>query len=132
MANTRFDLGRAERFRYFRKKYVANGMQNAEKLLTIGKTRISRIEKGEEQIPITIIDLLVKDFDLNRDWLLENKGNPIKNDQTIKTGLQSTMQMGDRIDALNTKIRLLEANLNHAHYVIDTINKRLDRLEKNK
>ena len=132
MKTPKHDMAVAARFKEFRLKHISKNSIEAGKLLEIPQSRISRIENGEQPLTVELTKQMIKKFGLNRDWLIDNTGNMIKSDRSKKTGLETSIQMGDRIDALNTKIRLLEANLNHAHSVIDIINKRLDRLEQNK
>jgi len=130
MKTPRHDMAVAARFKEFRIKHISKNSIEAGEKLGIPQSRISRIENGEQPVTVALTKEMVKKYSLNRDWLIDNLGNMIKTDRSKKTGLESSIQMGDRIDALNTKIRLLEANLNNAYKVIETIQKRLDRLEK--
>lgn len=124
------DLGIAQRFREFRKKYVENNIKLAGPLLGISKSKISDMENGRFAIDMATVKLLQSKYKLNDSWLVSGKGSMLVDANIKKTGLQSSIEMGDRIDMLNTKIRILEANLNKAYNAIEVIQKRLDKLEK--
>jgi len=124
------DLGIAQRFKEFRKKYVDNNIKEAGPLLGISKSKLSDIENGKYAIDMGVVKLLQKNHKLNESWLISGQGNMLADDSTKKSSLRSSIEMGDRIDMLNTKIRLLEINLNQAYKTIEIIQKRLDKLEK--
>ncbi|RNL54541.1 hypothetical protein [Pedobacter jejuensis] len=130
MKTKKADLGVAQRFKEFRKEFVANNMIEAEPLLNLAKSQISRIERGEEPITVATIKLLVINYDLNRDWLLDNQGNKQKKDLSKKTGLATMNEMGDRIDTLSNEISILKQNLKKAWEIIERHDSEIDKLQE--
>ncbi|RZJ92441.1 MAG: XRE family transcriptional regulator [Chryseobacterium sp.] len=130
MKTSQIDLGIANRFKEFRKKHVANNMNDASTLLSLAKSQISRVERGEEQLKVATINIMVKKFGLNREWLLDNVGNPIKKDSSKKTGLMTSIEMGDRIDKLTTEVLVLSKNLQKAWDIIERHEKEIERQAK--
>jgi transcriptional regulator with XRE-family HTH domain len=115
----KYDLGIAGRFKEFRKKYVANNMNDAAEVMGISKSTIGRIEQGEDPIPLKVITLLQKKFNLNRDWLLESRGNPVKDNAKPKNTITYLEDINSRIDSLATEVLILNKNLNKAWQIIE-------------
>ena len=124
------DLGIASRFKEFRKKHVANNMNGAAEVLGISKSTIGRIEQGEDPIPLKVITLLQRKFNLNRDWLLESRGNPVKAESKSRPTINILEDLNNRIDGLTTEVLILSKNLNKAWDLIEQQGKLIEQLRK--
>lgn len=127
---SKHDLAVAARLKQFRKLFVDNHMDIAAPLLEISRGKLGNMESGETAVDVKVINLLQKKYGLNRDWLMDGKGNMRSNDTRKKTGLMGTIEMGDRIDKLTTEILILTKNLNKAWQIIERHEREIDRQAK--
>lgn len=97
------------RFKYFRTDILKiSQMDLAKKLNTTQKT-LSLYESGDRiphsKIMIKMLDL----FNLNKDWLFEERGNPQLNNEDIQITNESTLV---RINVLEKRIERMETLVN--------------------
>ena len=130
MAN-KYDLGQAQRFRFFRKKFIDNNSAIASKALNIPQSRISGIENGKFPIAQPLIKLLEEKYQLNKYWLLDNTGVPQKGEQKTRPTPLILSELGDKVDKLTTEVLVLSKNLDRAWQIIERLDKELEKL-KNK
>ncbi|MFC4213490.1 hypothetical protein ACFOWA_20015 [Pedobacter lithocola] len=129
MAN-KYDLGQAQRFRIFRKKFINNNSATAAKDLSIAQSRISGIESGKFPIGPPLIKLLEQKYQLNKYWLLDNIGVPQKGEQKTRPTPLLISELGDKIDKLTTEVLVLSKNLDRAWQIIERLNKELEHQQK--
>lgn len=121
------DMGIAERFRAFRKKHVSNSINNAAPLLGISKSTINRIENGLFPVTVALLKRLQSKFNLNREWLIENQGNPLNGEK--KTALVTNIsELGDKLDAAIGEIAILNKNLTKLWGIVETQSNLIEEL----
>lgn len=123
------DKAVADRFKRFRKKYVANSGLEASKLLKVNQSDISRIENGERKISDKTINILIKEFKLNREWLLDGKGSPQLSDKPQKP-INYLEVLSSRVDALTIEMKILSKNLDKAFEIIEAQGRLIEQLRK--
>ena len=67
----------AERFASFRKKYIHKSQNKAEPMLGMTQSKLWYIENAKSPISFELITTLVKDYQLNTDWLATGNGDMI-------------------------------------------------------
>lgn len=128
--NEKYDLGIAQRFKTFRKKYISNNGYEAAKLLDMSQSTISRMEHGEYRINADTLKLLIKKFNLNRDWLIDNTGQPLMSDKESKSTIVDINDLKDKTDALLNEISMLNKSHGKLWSIVEQQGKAIDDLQK--
>ena len=127
MAN-KYDLGQAQRFRIFRKQYIDNNSATASTHLGIPQSRISGIESGKFPISQPLINKLESMYNLNKYWLLDNTGTPLKGEVKSRPTPLVLSELGDKVDQLTTQVLILTSNLDRAWKIIERLDKEIEKL----
>lgn len=123
----------AKRFRDFRVKFIDKLQIRAAEKLHISKGQLSNIESGRKRPNIEIIEVMIRDFNLNTEWLATGNGNKQTTGPAKPTAGSGLAMAHTDILMLRKVVMILDANLNHAIKTIGTLTKRIEALEsKNK
>lgn len=125
-----YDLGMAERFKTFRKKYISTNGYDAAKELGLSQTTISRFERGLYRINADLIKLLAEKYKLNRDWLIDNKGEPLITDKERKSTIVDINKLKDQTDALTNELMIMNKNQNKLWDIVEQQGKAIDALQQ--
>ena len=126
----KYDLGIAQRFKTFRKKYISKNGYDAAKELGLSQTTISRFERGEYRMNADLIKLLVKNYKLNRDWLIDNTGEPLMTDAQSKGTIVDINNLKDANDALTNEVMIMNKNLAKLWDIVEQQGAAIDYLQK--
>ena len=124
----RHDMAIAGRFKFFRKKFIDNHSKYAAEKLGIAQSRISGIENGIHPVSAPLIKILQVKFQLNRDWLLDNIGDPQKKEVKPKPTSLFLLELDSKITALSTEVIVLSKNLDKAWEIIEQQGKLIEKL----
>jgi len=128
--NAKYSLDKAKRFSYFRKKFIAKTQAEAATKLGVHQALISFIEKGKRPITFDMIDRMIKDYNLNSDWLLADEGDPQSNIEEKKTAKNSLQAAHTDINHLLKTIKILHANINHYSKVMSMMDAKMEKMEE--
>jgi transcriptional regulator with XRE-family HTH domain len=107
-----FDKAIGERFGFFRNKYISTSQAQAALQTGINQSYFSLIETGRKSPGYKVINSLVNKYNLNTEWLLTGKGEPVMKQDTPDTNMGTTLQ---RLIAANreleTKVLAMEKTM---------------------
>lgn len=126
------DMAIAGRFKFFRKKFIDNHSRLAGEKLGIAQSRISGIENGINPVSAPLIKIMQNKFHLNRDWLLDNVGDPQKKDVKPKPTALFLTELDSKITELSTEVLVLSKNLDRAWQIIEQQGKLIEQLRNKK
>ena len=88
----KYELLYAKRFSAFRSTHIAKRQVAAAEILGLSTIKISRMERAQSPVDISVISTMVSKFNLNINWLLTGDGPmqlKVENKPTIMTDLSS-------------------------------------------
>ncbi|WGQ09106.1 helix-turn-helix transcriptional regulator [Pedobacter gandavensis] len=120
----------AKRLYEFRTLYVDKSQRQAAKKLGITNAWLSYAESGQRRVRMDLVEKLVKDYDLNSDWLTTGKGK--KQVKTIDkpTAASSLSSVHQEVLLIKKTLTIFEANLTHAYKLIETQGKVIEELQR--
>ena len=125
-----FAKGLANRFHEFRVKHISENQIEAAKKLGTSQSWLSYAESGQRRIRLDVVETMVRDFDLNSEWLTTGNG-PMKNKNPEKrTPSSSLSEVANNVMIIRKTLEVFEANLGHAYSIIETQGKIIEQLQK--
>lgn len=124
------DQEQINRFSYFIDKYVAKNQIEAAKALGLTQAYYSYMVSGKRKISLTALMTLKTKFKLNIEWLQSGVGKELLAEDLSKkqqTAVGKIIDLQASIDQAETKITILEVNLNQAYKLIDALERRLEK-----
>jgi len=128
-AVTKHDIYSAKRFQYFRKKYIANNSIEAAKILGTSQATLSQIENGNALIRPELIDKLVTDYNMNRDWLPTGEGYELNVNPDETPQILDNEQLNREFSNLKVSIGLMQKSHDHLMKVLIGYEKKLNKVE---
>ncbi len=122
------DLKMAERFHYFRKKYVDENMVKAADKIGISKTWISNVESGQRPINnLKVVNSLITKFGLNQEWLATGQGDEKKEPQ-VSTETTKIRDVHQDVVTIERSLKILQNNINKMFDILEKQNKIIEQL----
>lgn len=102
-----YDQDVAKRFKFFRKKFIHNNSKEAAKLLNCVQSKISYIESGQRTVDFDIVNVMIRKFNLNADWLALGLGQPHRLSSEKPNLITDIADIKADLDAAKAQIKLL-------------------------
>lgn len=95
-----------DRFTEIRKHFFKNQSEMAE-CLNITRQAISSIEQGKSKPSYDLLYILLNKYNINLNYLLDNKGNMLLSDDDKISNSQQLQELQDKINKLEIENQLL-------------------------
>lgn len=95
-----------DRFAEIRKHFFKNQSEMAE-CLNITRQAISSIEQGKSKPSYDLLYILLNKYNINLNYLLDNKGNMLLSDDDKISNSQQLQELQDKVNKLEIENQLL-------------------------
>lgn len=123
------DKAQSKKLTEFRSKHIADSQMAAAKLLGISQGTLSRMEAGIIPVNNTVVNKMVKDFGLSKEWWFHSSGN-MKADKK-SNNMHDIAAFREEVAALQTEVLMLNSTVSHFIKIIEKQGKDIEDL-KNK
>jgi transcriptional regulator with XRE-family HTH domain len=118
------------RLNIFIKKYVDPVQEESAKALGLSQPSMSNLLSGKRAPTHKVWSTLITKYNMNQDWLMNGKGNPIAKPEKDKSPLLTDLTaLNVQIVKMERRLQIYEVNQNFLFEVIDKLEKRLEILE---
>ena len=125
-----YDVQIAKRFAMFRREFIDKNQLTAANLLEISQPLLSQLESGKRPITFNLVATkLVKEFDLNIEWLVTGEGDKQSNAKDKPSAKASLTRVHMEVQAIHKAIKMYEATTTHLVKVVARLEKRLEKAE---
>ena len=124
------DQKQLNRFLYFIDKYVGKNQTLVAKELEMTQAYYSYMASGKRRISIAVLTTLKEKYKLNINWLQTGLGTELLKvdpDKKRQSTVGKVIDLQAELLSANTKINILEVNLNQAYKLIDALEARLKK-----
>lgn len=125
-----YDIKVASRLADFRAEFIDSVQEQAAKKLKMQQAALSKYENAKMRIPFTLVNKLVKEFDLNAAWLTTGIGPKLSKNAPKQNLITDLNALNTELSALKKSIAMVEANQTYLIRLVDQQNKTIERLER--
>lgn len=133
MPTTTFDTSKESKdygnnFRRFRIKFIDKVQARAAEKLGISRGHLSSLESGRHRPSLELFERLIRDYNLNVDWLPHGLGDMQTTGPAKPTAATSLSQAHTEIEVMQKSMRILHSQLTTLFNIIEKQQKQIDEL----
>ena len=111
------DKAQSNKLSEFRKKHISDNQIEGSKKLGISQANLSKMESGSIPVNSTIINKLVNDFNMSKDWFFHSEGDMIIGKKSkSKSDIPA---FREEVAKLQTEVLMLNKTLQHLVKIIE-------------
>lgn len=124
-----FEKDFANNFRKFRIKFIDKKQKDAAEKIGITKGHLSNIELNRYKPSLDLVDLLIKRYNLNIEWLTTGLGDMQTTGPAKPTAATSLQQAHTDIETMQKSMKLLHSKITTLLGIVEKQEKRIEALE---